>query len=450
MSRAYQINKLITYEKRNPQFTRYRCLAIDTTRLDTLPWFSTNFRCNIHTEEFWQTTLLDKIPIYRCSAEPRLRSLHNTNVKEEDAVRVQFCYTFSRQKGYSGLDPDMFKLAEEKVQLEPITPPEMEWIPPAYPCAPGCMAPTEVRNLRISYLGDVRQWYRDLAMTIHILFSKQWEDTNEVCDLNSNFVWQTIQFKSLPVYKCSGNHHTSLTNLYSPTHTNRWTLAYCFTIHQLRNLKWERVQSIFKAKLHRATISMVTLESTYYSVRNEMGQHCTFEVQVSDIARPMDRSMLHLSHQRQGFTKGETVNECHAVDVNWFRIEALMNKKKAPTPNYELKRQIEHIIATVQETNTPHPHPNYKGTYLQAQKRRRAPIGQEIVEETKFTVGTDISNPTREPSKIEEAIDTSLIEAQLLQFVYEGNEDVDQDTDEDRADQQFDKSNLYKAPIQEN
>jgi hypothetical protein len=446
----YQIRALTTYEKRNPKFTRYRCLAVDTLRLDTLPWFSTNFKCSIHTDDVWQTTLLDIIPLYRCSAEPRLRSLHNNNVKEEDAVRVQFLYTFSYEKGYSGLNKDMFKLAEEEIQLDLPSPTDREWLPPAYPCSPGCLPPTEVSNLKISYCGDVRQWYRDLAMNIHILFTKQWEDTNEMCDVNSNFAWQTIQFKSLPIYKCSGNHQTTLTNLYSPTHTNRWALAYSFTVHQLKTLKWEKIHSVFRAKLHRATISMNTLESTYYSVTNDLGQHCTFEVQWSDVARPMDRAMLHLTHQRHGYVKGATINECHGVDVNWHRVVAMMNKKDVPTPSWKLKRQIEQIMDTAQAIQTPHPHPNYQGSYLQAQRRRKSPVGHERVEEARLKVGTDIQTPTIESNKLEAALDTSLIEAQLLQLVSEGDNAVEdhQSEDEDRAQQQFDKLRLM-APFQE-
>jgi hypothetical protein len=286
-------------------------------------------------------------------------------------------------------------------------------------------------------------------MNIHILFTKQWEDTDELCDVNSNFAWQIIQFKSLPIYKCSGSHHSTITTLYSPTHTNRWTLAYCFTVHQLRTLKWEKVQSIFKAKLHRATISMTTLESTYYSVTNDLGQHCTFEVQWSDVARPMDRATLHLNHQRHGFVKGTTINECHGVDVNWHRIEAMMNKKEVPTPNWELKRQIEHIIESAQETHTPHPHPNYKGSYLQAQQRRKPPVGQDRNEEVKLKDGTDIQVSAIELTKIEAAIDTSLIEAQLLHLVNEGDKDnIDHSENEERAHQQSDENNLL-APSQE-
>ena len=436
----YQIAKLTTYEKRNPAFNRYRCIAVDTVRLDALPWFSTNLTCNIHITETWHTSILDKIPMYRCSAEPRLRGLHNLTARDEEAIGIHYGYTFSKEKGFSGLNPTMFKLAEEDEQPETLTP-DMEWKAPTYPCAPGCVPPQEIRDIKIRSIGDIRQWYKDLALSIHILFQKPWEDTPELCDLNSSFCWQVIQFKALPVFKCSGHHTTNIATIYSPTHQNRWALAYCFTYHQLKTMKWERFQSTHRAKLHRAIISMVTLESTYYTVTNDLNQTCTFEVHISDIATPMDRTQLNLTHQKMNdYKRGLSADASHGIDVNWLRTTAEMERKNRQAFPNELKQQIEQILNQMPRTEVVIPHPLYRGAFVQSLKmtQRFPPIGEEIEEtNTNFRDGTDISQPV-EPT---EEVDTTEIEAQLDSIIEEDDETL-LEAEKERALQQFDKSKL--------
>ena len=330
------------------------------------------------------------------------------------------------------MDPEIFKLTEEELQPEATITSELEWRAPAYPCSPGCTVPRDIKELKIQFQGDIRQWYKDLALAIHILFHKQWEDTPEICEVDSTHHWQTIQFRALPLYKCSGQQAATITSVYGPTHQSRWALAYCFTFDQLKNLRWERFQNAFRARLHKAIATMITLESTYYTIVTDMGQHCTFHVQRSGTAIPTDRHS-QMAHTKVDDDRREMSAETsHGMDVLYLRAKADMHQSNKRPSTRELELQIEGIVESLR-----HMRPIQKKIIYMGKSqtpKRRPPIGQEIEkEETRFQDGTEEGNK-EDPD--DDQIDTTEIETQLLQFVYENDEE------DERAKQQFDKRKL--------
>ena len=352
----------------------------------------------------------------------------------------QYSYTFSKEKGLSGLNPAMFKLAEVELTSE-YTTPEHEWTPPIYPCSPGCSAPTEIKIMKIGIQAGTQQWYREVALNIHILFKKTWEDTEEVCDLYSHFCWQVLQFKALPIYRCSGNQIISITTLYPPDHPHRWALAYCFTYAQLKSMKWDKIESAWRAKIPGAKIVMTHLEGGYYIVQRDDNKNCTFEIQVGDVARPLDRneSLNPCKFKASSWRRTATPEQHQGHEVTWLRTLAKMKERTnhAPTPTYELKRQIEHVVATTHEVVTPKPHPLYKGAYLQAQNRRVSPIGQKMDSPKAISKGGTDMAPIQEEEETGEIIDVATLEKELFKLSEEQNED-----EVERQKQQFDKRKL--------
>ena len=255
-------------------------------------------QCSVNHKSYWKFAKDGPLPFLICGNlvddknHIDLARFQTEVLELPESSPTQEFITFSPAFGLC-----IFTEAQVKTEHEDPVPPEPplfqgeqppRLLVPVYNCGPGCVTPEIFTCISTLNTPEYQKWLSFLAYNSHKIKYLPSQEMSEKCSVNPNAKWHKYNHDGYFAFYCTNYSMANLTYHLPLFHPQRWTLAYQFTLSELKQLPWQELQDCQVVYMPQVTITRTVPHSPFYRVnRLNSNEFCDFSTLRYGIGMPI-------------------------------------------------------------------------------------------------------------------------------------------------------------------